>query len=269
MNRIAKKIGIIFTNAFFAGAATLFVFSQQAPVLLPPAAKDTITAPLPHTVTYLALGDSYTIGQSVAVSDRFPIQAVSMLRDSGYNMAEADIIATTGWTAGNLLQALKQREFAASYDFVSLLIGVNDQFRGIPVERYRVEFTALLRRSIQLAGNRPDRVVVVSIPDYSVTPFAIGPIDRGKIARDINRFNKVNRDLATAFHVQYLNVTEESRRAANYSWLVATDGLHFSRIEYRLWAEKLAGIMKRSIDEALPATAATAYHADKVQGKEK
>ncbi|MBE7170386.1 MAG: SGNH/GDSL hydrolase family protein [Williamsia sp.] len=222
---------------------------------------DTPNVPLPPAVTYLALGDSYTIGQSVGKDDRFPMQTVSMMRSAGYNMADADIIATTGWTTGNLLQALKEKDISASYDFVSLLIGVNNQFRGLPVDRYRAEFTALLRKSIRLAGNRPDRVVVVSIPDYSVTPFAIGPIDRDKIAREINQFNRVNKQLAAAYRVHYLNVTEESRKAALYPALIASDGLHFSAKEYKIWAALLAAIMKQSMDgkgQNTPATGRTA-----------
>ncbi len=209
--------------------------------------RDTIAAPYLSQVRYLALGDSYTIGQSVAATDRFPIQAVSILRNSGYNVADADIIATTGWTTANLLNAVKNKHSASPYDFVSLLIGVNNQFRGTPVAGYKVEFTALLKKSIELAGNRPQRVVVFSIPDYSVTPFAIGPIDRDKIAREIDSFNRVNRQVAASFHVQYINVTHESRRAAEYPFLIASDGLHFSGLEYKIWAEMLVGVMKRSI----------------------
>lgn len=243
-----NRICLLFTRALLLGAASLFMFCKKtAPLSTQASRKDTITTPLPRAFTYLALGDSYTIGQSVGVNDRFPMQAVSMLRTAGYNMADAEIVATTGWTTGNLLQALKERELSEPYDFVSLLIGVNNQFRGLPLDRYRAEFTTLLRRSIRLAGNRPDRVVVVSIPDYSVTPFAIGPIDRGKIAREINLFNKVNRQLAAAHHAHYLNVTEESRKAAYYPGLIATDGLHFSAIEYKIWAALLVEIMKQNI----------------------
>lgn len=249
-------------------AAMLFVFWTGPATKWHLTVKDTLAAPLPRVVTYLALGDSYTIGQSVAIKDRFPIQAVSMLRRAGYNMADADILATTGWTTGNLLQALKKKELSASYDFVSLLIGVNNQFRGLPVDRYRTEFALLLRKSIQLAGNRPDRVVVVSIPDYSVTPFAVGPIDRGKIARQINVFNKVNKQLAAAYRVHYLNVTEESRKAAIYPGLIATDGLHLSAIEYQIWAEQLVGIMKLSIGEKESAGPA-AYSSAEAAVKEK
>ena len=243
-----NRLYLVFTRSLLLCTASLLIcWKKDAAIPLRAPLEDTIAVPLAPAVTYLALGDSYTIGQSVAKSDRFPIQAVSMLRSAGYNMADAEIVATTGWTTGNLLQALKERELSEPYDFVSLLIGVNNQFRGSSVDRYRTEFTTLLRRSIRLAGNRPDRVVVVSIPDYSVTPFAIGPIDRGKIAREINLFNKVNRQLAATFHVHYLNVTEESRKAAIYPSLIATDGLHFSAIEYKIWAERLVEIMKRKI----------------------
>ena len=135
-------------------ACTTWLFGATNPPVAccSPGYSDTITAPLP-AVKYLALGDSYTIGQSVAVNDRFPMQAVTLLRGSGYNMADADIIATTGWTSGNLLHAIKDKPSTNPYDFVSLLIGVNNQFRGMSVDKYRLEFIALLKKSIILAGN--------------------------------------------------------------------------------------------------------------------
>ena len=250
-----KKVLVVFAHILFLCVSSSFLFPSNTSLADSyRAVNDTIKGPkdtdaaagIP-VVKYLALGDSYTIGQSVAVSDRFPIQAVSILRNSGYNVADADIIATTGWTTGNLLNAVKDKHSASPYDFVTLLIGVNNQFRGTSISSYKMEFSALLKKSIELTGNRPQRVVVVSIPDYSVTPFAIGPINRGKIAREIDSFNKVNRQLAESFHVQYLNVTHESRRAASFPFLVASDGLHFSGLEYKIWAEMLVGLMKRSI----------------------
>ena len=232
---------------FFGVGGSLVLLSGTDPVSGLPSHRDTIAAPYLSQVRYLALGDSYTIGQSVAANERFPIQTVSILRNDGYNIADADIIATTGWTTTNLLNAIKDKHSATPYDFVSLLIGVNNQFRGMSFSNYKLEFSALLKKSIELAGNRPQRVVVFSIPDYSVTPFAIGPIDRGKIAREIDTYNKINKQLAESCHVQYINVTHESRRAAEYSFLIASDGLHFSGLEYKIWAEMLVGVMKRSI----------------------
>lgn len=195
---------------------------------------------------YLALGDSYTIGQSVHVNDRFPVQSVTMLRLEGYKMAGAEIIATSGWTTKDLWNAVSKTSFSYSYDFVTLLIGVNDQYRGRPLSVYQAEFTSLIQRSIQLTGNRPKRVFVVSIPDYSVTPFA-GSSDKERIAREIDSFNRVNMKVAARYKVNYLNVTKESRKAATDPSLIAYDGLHFSGKEYTIWSELLTKMMKENI----------------------
>ncbi len=198
---------------------------------------------------YLALGDSYTIGQSVAAPDRFPVQVVKMLNVSGHKMAKAEIIATTGWTTADLYDALKTKTSLLSYDVVSLLIGVNNQYQGLSLEEYRTEFTALLQRSIELAGNNPDRVFVLSIPDYSVTPFAAAS-NRKKIAKEIDAFNAVNKEVASFYKVHYLYVTGESRKAAADPGLIATDGLHFSGKAYQVWARLLAGLMERTLKES-------------------
>lgn len=195
---------------------------------------------------YLALGDSYTIGQSVGAPDRFPVQVVKMLNTSGYNMDKPEIIATTGWTTADLYNALKTKTTLLSYDVVSLLIGVNNQYQGLSLAEYRTEFTALLQRSIELAGNNPDRVFVLSIPDYSVTPFAAAS-NRKKIAREIDAFNAVNKQVASFYKVHYLYVTDESRKAAVDRGLIANDGLHFSGKAYRVWASLLAGLMKQTL----------------------
>lgn len=195
---------------------------------------------------YLALGDSYTYGQSVPRNHRFPVQVVSMLRSEGYGMAEAEIVATSGWTTADLLHALNSKSPFYVYDFVSLLIGVNNQYRGEPADKYKTEFKVLLKKAIYLAGNRPKRVFVLSIPDYSVTPFA-GSFDRGKIAREIDSLNMINRQISESLNVIYLDVTEESRKAAKDLSLVATDGLHFSGKEYNIWAAALQKIMMRSL----------------------
>ncbi|MEJ7913758.1 MAG: GDSL-type esterase/lipase family protein [Chitinophagaceae bacterium] len=193
--------------------------------------------------SYLALGDSYTIGQSVPKNERYPAQTVAMLRTAGYsNLQAAEIIATSGWTTGNLLQALKNKSYYPNYDLVTLLIGVNNQYQGGSLQQYRSQFSALLVKSIRFAGNRPNRVIVLSIPDYSVTPFATSS-DRKKIARDIDSFNVVNKHIADHYKVNYLNVTEESRKAAQNPSLIAYDGLHFSGKEYTVWTSMLVAKM--------------------------
>jgi lysophospholipase L1-like esterase len=217
-------------------------------------------------LSWLALGDSYTIGQSVEDSERYAVQAAGLLRGGGVNMKDPEIIAVTGWTTQNLLDAIKgegeppllttpgrathpwrmKKTASPPYGIVSLLIGVNNQYQGRSLAAYRIQFTSLLLQSIQLAGNRPGRVIVLSIPDYSVTPFAAG-LDRAAIARDIDAFNAANREISDHNKVLWLDVTSSSRLAANDRALIAADGLHFSGREYRNWALMLAPVVKQAL----------------------
>jgi len=191
--------------------------------------------PLQKSVpAYLALGDSYTIGESVDASQRYPVQALHQL----YPGRQPEIIATTGWTTKDLLDALETAKPEGPYQAVSLLIGVNDEYQGRSQSEYRERFTILLKAAIRLADNRPDHVLVLSIPDYSVTPFA----QRGNtmhIARQIDSFNVINRVIAEAYKVRYLDVTTASRKALADPSLIAADGLHFSGKEYALWAKMM------------------------------
>jgi lysophospholipase L1-like esterase len=194
--------------------------------------------------SYLALGDSYTIGESVAEADRYPVQAVQMLRGTDHiNCVAPDIIATTGWTTGNLLNALGNVNPAHTYQMVTLLIGVNNQFQGGSQTEYKDQFTLLVQQSIALAGNRPSHVLVLSIPDYSVTPFARGR-NTAYIASQIDSFNMINNRVSLHFKVNYVDVTAESRKAATDLSLVAADGLHFSGKEYGIWARLMEPILK-------------------------
>jgi lysophospholipase L1-like esterase len=190
--------------------------------------------------SYLALGDSYTIGEAVEPGDRYPMQALRQLYpEGGY---APDIIATTGWTTGDLLRALPTTRPAAGYQAVSLLIGVNDQYQGRSQDEYREEFTTLLEKAIALAGGRPSHVIVLSIPDYSVTPFARNG-DVARIAAEIDAFNAINYRISMTHGVHWLDVTAESRKAANDPSLVATDGLHFSGKEYSIWARLMSPVL--------------------------
>ena len=194
--------------------------------------------------SWLALGDSYTIGQSVAASDRYPVQTVNILKGSGINFKAPEIIATTGWTTGDLQNAINGKKTPLPpYDIVSLLIGVNNQYQGRTQAEYKDQFTALLLQSIQLAGNNPSHVIVISIPDYSVTPFAHGR-DTVLIASGIDSFNMINKEAATNYNVQYINIAAESRKAATDPTLIADDGLHFSGKEYAIWAGILVPVIK-------------------------
>jgi lysophospholipase L1-like esterase len=199
------------------------------------------------TLSYLALGDSYTIGESVAPEDRYPAQVMRELCAAGYSCGEQpDIIATTGWTTRDLLRAMAMNKPATGYQAVSLLIGVNNQFQGRSQAEYREEFTELLEQAIALAGDKPAHVLVLSIPDYSVTPFAQYR-DTAYIAAQIDSFNLINAQVAAASHVNYLDITGESRKAAIDRSLIATDGLHFSGKEYGIWANLMMPMMRTMI----------------------
>ena len=185
---------------------------------------------------FLALGDSYTIGEGVADSQRWPEQLVDALRREGWSIATPRIVARTGWTTDELSAAIDQQAFDPPYDLVTLLIGVNNQYRGGGLDRYRAEFRALLRRAIGFAGQDAQRVVVVSIPDWGVTRFARdGHRDRRQIAREIDAFNAANRALAAELGVGYADVTPASRDRGDEPAMLAEDGLHPSAAMYRRW----------------------------------
>jgi lysophospholipase L1-like esterase len=198
------------------------------------------------THSYLALGDSYTIGESVLPSENFPNQTVQLLTQSGYNFKSAEIIAKTGWTTDELQNSINSHTFTPPYDIVTLLIGVNNQYRGRPVDTYKPEFENLLRQAIQFAGGKTDHVIVLSIPDWGVTPFANGR-DRAQIAREIDEYNSANKTISENYKVNFIDITSLTREAANDLSLLAADGLHPSAKEYKRWSEKLADKIKALI----------------------
>lgn len=189
--------------------------------------------------TYLALGDSYTVGEGVPLYESFPYQVVINLRRAGYAFHAPEIIARTGWTTDELQQGIEQTPFLHEYHFVSLLIGVNNQYRGRTAENYLLEFASLLHQAIAFAGNQHRRVFVLSIPDWGVTPFAEGR-DREQIAREIEQFNALAQEQAQKKEVHFLNITPGTREAAADKSLLAADQLHPSGKEYGRWAHQLA-----------------------------
>jgi len=193
--------------------------------------------------SYLALGDSYTIGESVLPSGKFPSQTVQLLTQSGYNFKSPEIVAKTGWTTDELQNNITNHTFTPPYDIVTLLIGVNNQYRGRSVNTYKPEFENLLKQAIQFAGGKADHVIVLSIPDWGVTPFAAGR-DKDQIAREIDDYNAVNKTISENYKVQYIDITPWTREAANDLSLLAADGLHPSAKEYKRWSEKLADKIK-------------------------
>lgn len=191
---------------------------------------------------YLALGDSYTIGEAVAPQDNFPNQVAAMLQ-SDTAIFDNRIIARTGWTTDELesgIEAAQQEEpLRSSYDFVSLLIGVNNQYRGRSLENYKKEFEALLKKAIGFAGNKSERVVVLSIPDWGVTPFAENR-DRAQISAEIDAYNSAGKEITIRYHIHYIDITTWTREAVADLSLLTTDGLHPSAKEYKRWAEKVS-----------------------------
>jgi len=185
---------------------------------------------------FLALGDSYTIGESVAPEERWPVQLGALLRAEGLDVGDPTLIATTGWTTDELSAAIDRANPQGAFDLVSLLIGVNNQYRGRGQDEYREQFAALLQRAIGFAGGNPARVLVLSIPDWGVTPFATRlERDPAAVAADIDAFNAINRAETERPGAHYVDVTPFSREAAHDPSLLADDGLHPSGRMYAEW----------------------------------
>ncbi|MBP7557908.1 MAG: SGNH/GDSL hydrolase family protein [Chitinophagaceae bacterium] len=190
-------------------------------------------------LTYLALGDSYTIGEQVPATESFPMQVAARLKGAGLPLAMPAVIAKTGWTTGELQEAIDKAVITDTYDMVTLLIGVNNQYRGYHIDDYRKDFAALLEQAIGFAGQHTSRVLVLSIPDWGVTPYASGR-DRTIIAQEIDAYNEINRALTQKAGVNYIDITPGTREAASDESLLTGDGLHPSGKEYARWAEKVA-----------------------------
>ena len=198
-------------------------------------------------LTYLALGDSYTIGEAVEQQLSFPYQLADKLRSSGLNITTPKIIAKTGWTTDELQAAIVEAKITDTYDFVTLLIGVNNQYRGYSEQVYRNEFKELLLTAIGFAGGDKTHVFVVSIPDWGATPFGK---DSGKdqdgIDREIDQFNAINKQETLAAGVSYTDITPGSKLASSNVALVASDGLHPSGKMYADWASALLPSIERT-----------------------
>lgn len=189
--------------------------------------------------SYLALGDSYTIGEAISLHKSFPYQTVQLLRKEGQDMAAPELIARTGWTTDELYSAVQGYSFAQKYDFITLLIGVNNQYRGQDIVLFKEQFESLLKKSIELAGGKKDHVFVVSIPDYSTTPFAQSG-DPQKISKEIEEYNKLSKAISIQYKVPYMDTAVGQDEKKEETELIAADGLHPSEKEYTRWAKKLA-----------------------------
>jgi lysophospholipase L1-like esterase len=202
---------------------------------------------------YLALGDSYTIGEQVPAEQNFPNQLYRILNSKGIPMQAPRFIAVTGWTTDELLEGIRAADLAepipADHDLVSLLIGVNNQYRDRDPGNYGDEFETLLMKALQYAGGDPKKVVVLSIPDWGVTPFAEGR-DRARITAAIDEFNRVGESLARKHHIYYINITAWTREAAGDATLLTGDKLHPSGKEYARWAGRVADYVLKELKPA-------------------
>lgn len=192
-----------------------------------------------HFSTYLALGDSYTIGEALPLYDSFPYQTLQILRKKGFHFHAPEIVAKTGWTTSELAEHLLHTRLNEHYDFVTLLIGVNNQYRGLSINDYRSDFEFLLKKALHFTNNKTERVTVISIPDWGITPFAAGR-ERDKIGSEIDLFNEAKKSLTTQYEVDYIDITTSQRADGADNEFIAADKLHPSAKEYAKWAYKVA-----------------------------
>ncbi len=238
-----------FVKQFFAILVWLMLLISacqpvQSMIREPNMNQNALTAQSP--TAFLALGDSYTIGEAVATQERWPVQLAAQLRTDGITVTDLQIVARTGWTTDELVAGIAQAGIKGTFDLVTLLIGVNNQYRRRGVEEYRVELRGLLGQALGFADGDRRRVIVLSIPDWSVVPFSEGR-DRAEIAIQIDQFNAVNREEAQAAGVNYVDITAISRQAAEDQSLVAEDGLHPSGEMYRRWVELVLPVARKVI----------------------
>ena len=210
------------------------------------------TTPLPNTINYLALGDSYTIGQSVCETCRYPEQLKANLK-AIYPQTDFSlkIIATTGWTTSNLISAINTQNPDSSYDLVTLLIGVNNQYQHLNFSVYQKEFPQLLDKAIELAKGDKKNVLVLSIPDYAYTPFASNYVDenRMKISNEINQYNSFAENTSISKGVAFISITDITRQGLSNSSLVASDGLHPSQNAYKMFVDRILPQVKMILQD--------------------
>lgn len=196
------------------------------------------------TYTFLSLGDSYTIGESVSAADRWPVQLAGMLRNQGLDVADPDIIARTGWTTAELQDAINSNGNQKKYTLVSLMIGVNNQYRGQSQDRYRTEFKELLQTATNFAGGKAGHVFVLSTPDWGASPYAASR-DRIQIAQEIDQFNAIAKDECQKAGIAFVDITPATRSAAGDNTQFASDGLHYSGKQMLKWAEAAVPTVKQ------------------------
>jgi len=200
--------------------------------------------------SYLALGDSYTIGEQVAIDQSFPYQTVQLLRKANIPFYAPEIIAITGWRTDDLNLAIDETILQPAYDFVSLLIGVNNQYQDMSADEFRGHFRVLLEKAIQKAGGQSNHVIVLSIPDWGVTPFAVNKPTE-KIRSEIDLFNFICLAEAEYFQTHFIDVTTSQRQDGNNTDFLAHDQLHPSGKEYFKWAQQLSDVIQSVLNKSL------------------
>ncbi|MEI8074979.1 MAG: SGNH/GDSL hydrolase family protein [Bacteroidota bacterium] len=197
-----------------------------------------------HINSFLCLGDSYTIGESVPLHEGFPYQTTQLLRSAGLHFHAPEIVAQTGWTSFELADHLINWKLNSTYDYVSLLIGVNNQYRGLAITDFANDFEFLVKKAIHFTNNKADHVVVLSIPDWTATAFAKQQ-NKNVLSKEIDAYNEICKTISAKFHVQYIDITTDSRLAKTDTSLLAIDHLHYSAKAYAIWAKKIFNILKK------------------------
>lgn len=244
-------LSILVSSCSAEEMATEAVISPK-PSIPPTTTPTTPSTPISNSINYLALGDSYTIGQSVCETCRYPEQLQTNLKTI-YPKTDFSlkIIATTGWTTTNLISAIKTQNPDSNYDLVTLLIGVNNQYQHMDFAVYKKEFPELLNKAIALAKGNYKNVIVLSIPDYAYTPYAknFPEADKSKISAEIDQYNAFAESFCITKEVQFISITDITRQGLNNTNLVASDGLHPSESAYKLFVERMLPQVKIAIQD--------------------
>ncbi|SHM98195.1 SGNH/GDSL hydrolase family protein [Flavobacterium chilense] len=244
-----KQIVIVILSIFLLSCSSEETASESP--VTPPTTQISNT-PIPATINYLALGDSYTIGQSVCETCRYPEQLKSGLKaiypETNFSLK---VIATTGWTTSNLISAINTQNPDSNYDLVTLLIGVNNQYQHMDFSVYEKEFPQVLKKAIALAKGDAKNVLVLSIPDYAYTPFAsnYGDNYRTNTSNEINKYNNFAESICISNGVSFISITDITRQGLNNPSLVASDGLHPSQLAYKMFVDRILSKVKMILQD--------------------
>ena len=244
---INAVVGLVVAFGIFEAYRAVKRAMEENSSILTKVDDNDAAVPYVGKLRFLALGDSYTIGEKVKPSERWPVQLAHEIRENRIDLSDPVIIAQTGWTTANLISAMDKAKVDSNYDLVMLLIGVNNQYQHRSIDEYKSEFAELLKRSITAAKGDAGHVIVLSIPDWGVMPFAQGS-DRAKIGTEIDAFNIVAKVQCDAAHIPWVDVTPVSRTAASQPTFIAGDGLHPSGEQYARWVEMAIPVVQKAIN---------------------